>query len=131
MGERIIILKGIEYIFEQQKEKDFSFNLYKLSGRYYLNNEFDVNQFKSSGKSTFKMWEDHKSFTSIFYKIVSKDILFFYQILSEGYDFLSRGKSMEECLYKGFFINTFDHIHNVDKCNVSGYLSTEGYFFKV
>ncbi len=131
LGERILILKGLEYIFEQQKEKDFSFNLYKLSGRYYLNNEFDVNQFKSSGKSTFKMWEDHKSFTSIFYKIVSKDILFFYQILSEGYDFLSRGKSMEECLYKGFFINTFDHIHNVDKCNVSGYLSTEGYFFKV
>ncbi len=131
LGERILILKGLEYIFEQQKEKSFSFNLYKLSGRYYLNNDFDINQFITSGKSTFKMWEDHKSFTSIFYKIVSKDIQFFYQVLLEGYDFLARGKSMEECLYKGFFINTFDHIHNIDKCNVSGYLSTEGYFFKV
>ena len=130
LGERILILKGLEFIFEQQKIKHFDFNLYKLSGRYYLNSTFDIHTFGGE-KSTFKMWEDHKSFTSIFYKIVSKDIQFFYQVLEEGYDFLAMGKSMEECLYKGFFINTFNHINTIDKCNVCGYLSTEGYFFTV
>lgn len=55
------------------------------------------------------------------------DIYFFKYALLNSLEDLNDEKSIEYCIYKNFNKN----IYIVNKVNISGYLSTEGYLFSI
>jgi mannosyltransferase OCH1-like enzyme len=123
-GEASILLKGIN---ELLKIKNKYKNIFKLSGRYYLDNNFNYSIFNNN-KNIFSNWDNScESYCTIFYKINSDDIIFFKNALKKSLEHLKNNNSIEECIYQNFTIN----INIIDKLNVCGLLATEGYFIEV
>jgi glycosyltransferase involved in cell wall biosynthesis len=121
-GEAVILLEGMKYI-----KKYYYKNIFKISGRYYLNNLFDYQKFNNS-YNIFSLWDNsNKSLCTIFYKINMYSLEIFKEKLFNSLPFLETGNSIEWIIYNFFS----DHIIIFDKLNISGYLSTEGYLFSV
>jgi hypothetical protein len=110
-----------------EKIKNVYQNIFKLSGRYYLNNNFNYEIFNNDF-NIFTNWDNSKcSYCTIFYKINNKYINYYKNILIDSINDLNNNNSVEICMYKYFNKN----INIVDKVNISGYLSTEGYLYSV
>lgn len=124
MGETHIMLKAIEKI----DELNLSFkNMFKLSGRYFLNENFNFQQFNND-KNIFSIWDNSPiAYCTIFYKINNTDLALFKSALSNSINDLLLRASIELCIYNYFKSN----IELVSKLNVSGKISTEGYFFTI
>ncbi len=123
-GEASILLKGINELLKMGKNYK---NIFKLSGRYYLNNNFNYNIFNNN-KNIFTNWDNnYTSYCTIFYKINGDDIIFFKNALKKSLVKLKNNISIEECIYEKFNVN----INIINKLNVSGLLSTEGYLVEV
>ena len=102
-------------------------NIFKLSGRYFLNNNFNYDMFDNDF-NVFTNWDNSKSsYCTIFYKINNYYIDYYKNILINSINDLNNNNSIEICMYKKFTEN----IKIVDKVNVSGFLATEGYLFSV
>ena len=124
LGETYLLLEGIEKIINLKKRYK---NIFKLSGRYNLNNNFNLDIFNND-KNIFTNWDNsNESYCTIFYKININDIYFFKYALLKSIEDLNNKQSIEYCIYKYFDKN----ILIVNKVNVSGYLSTEGYLFSI
>ena len=124
LGEAYLLLEGIEKIISLKKRYK---NIFKLSGRYFLNNNFNLEMFNND-KNIFTNWDNcNESYCTIFYKINMNDIYFFKYALLNSLEDLNDKKSIEHCIYKNFNKN----ILIVNKVNISGYLSTEGYLFSI
>jgi len=102
-------------------------NIFKLSGRYYLNENFNYKLFDNN-KNIFTNWDNsNSSYATLFYKINMTDIYILKYTLLKSIDDLENEKSIEYCMF-----NYFDkNINILDKMNVSGYIATEGYFFSI
>ena len=123
LGEAMILLKGLKNIINNQYK-----NIYKLSGRYYLNDTFDFKQFDNLTYNIFSTWDNCSySLCTIFYKICYKDINYYITILEKMLKELEKGNGIELCMFKYFIKNK----KIINSLGVSGYLSTEGYFFSV
>lgn len=123
-GEASILLKGISELLKMKKNYK---NIFKLSGRYYLNNNFDYNSFNNN-KNIFTNWDDtYTSYCTIFYKINGNDIIFFKNAIKNSLEELRNNISIEECIYKNFSVN----INIINKVNINGLLATEGYLVEV
>jgi mannosyltransferase OCH1-like enzyme len=119
-GEAMILLKALNIINNLDNQYKY---IYKLSGRYYLNDNFDINIFENN-ENIFTHWDNCKfSLCTVFYKIIYNERQYFYDVLKKSIYELIEGNSIEICLYKYFLKN----INIVEKINVSGFLSTEGY----
>lgn len=124
LGEAHLLLEAIEKIINLKKKYK---NIFKLSGRYFLNNSFNFDLFNND-KNIFTNWDNSNlSYCTIFYKINMNDIYFFKYALLNSLEDLNDEKSIEYCIYKNFNKN----IYVVNKVNISGYLSTEGYLFSI
>lgn len=124
LGEAQLLINSINKIKEFNEKY---INIYKLSGRYYLNSKFDINKFNNSC-NIFTNWDNSiSSYCTIFYKINFENIEMFLKTLYVSLDSLEKGDSIEQCLYKYFNKN----ILIIDKVNVTGFLATEGYLFSV
>ena len=121
-GEASLLLKAIEMI----PNMNYS-NLFKISGRYYLNSSFNYEIFNND-YNNFVLWDDSSvSFCTIFYKIHMNCIYLYRNALHNSLDDLEKGLGIELALYKYLKKN----IKILDKMNVSGFLATEGYLFSV
>ena len=121
LGEANLLIEGIN------KLKISYNNIFKISGRYYLNNDFNYNIFQEK-YNYFTNWDNSSSsYASIFYKINGTDITLFKNALNNSVDSLNNNESIEICLHKYFKKN----IKLIEKMNVSGYLATEGYLFSI
>jgi hypothetical protein len=119
MMESIKILKSLNITYK---------NVFKLSGRYYLNNHFDYNLFKCNNNNIFTYWDNStKSYCTIFYKIDNNSINIFNETLLNLKTDLENGQSIEHILCQKFKYN----VKITDKLNVSGFLATEGYLFSM
>jgi glycosyltransferase involved in cell wall biosynthesis len=124
LGESSILLEGIKILLNNKKNYK---NIFKLSGRYYLNNKFNYELFKNNN-NIFTKWDNsNSSYCTIFYKINMCDIYLFQKSLINSLPDLNKHKSIEQCIYKYFNKNIVTH----DKLEVSGLLSTEGYYFSI
>lgn len=124
LGESNLLLEAIDKILNLKKTYN---NVFKLSGRYFLNNNFNFNIFNND-KNIFTFWDNsNTSYCTIFYKISFKSINLFKNALLNAMEDLSKGESIEQSIYKYFTEN----IHLIDKLNISGLLATEGYLFSV
>ena len=129
LGENLLLLKGIEYI---NNEGLVFNNIFKISGRYYLNDDFDYHCFNNMNNQ-FVLWDNNFcSYASLFYKIKFKYLGLFHLCLMEINDLLKHGECLEIVLNTYFNQKmNYKNINILDKMNVSGYLSTEGYFFTI
>ena len=129
-GENLLIMKAIEYINDSE---NLVFNdVFKISGRYYLNDDFDYSCFDNYNNQ-FVLWDSNfYSYASLFYKIKFKYLGLFYLCLMEINNLLENGECLEIVLNKHFNEKmNYKNISILDKMNISGYLSTEGYFFSI
>jgi hypothetical protein len=125
-GEASILLEGINKLLSMKKNYK---NIFKLSGRYYLNDKFNYEMFNNS-KNIFTNWDNnYTSYCTIFYKINGNDIIVFKNSITDSLEDLKDNVSIEECIYKNF--NSNISINIVDKVNISGLLATEGYLVNV
>jgi hypothetical protein len=124
LGEASILLEGLNKLDNITNKYR---NIFKLSGRYFLNNNFNYEIFNNN-LNIFTTWDNSKcSYCTIFYKINVEYIKYYKNILINSIDELINKNSIEICMYKYFTEN----INIVDKINISGYLATEGYLFSV
>ena len=124
MGETYLMKIALQYIIKNKIIYRF---IYKISGRYFLNETFNLEHYQNRF-NIMTYWDSHiESYASIFYKICFVYLDLFIQALEKfDYDLL-HGNSFEQCLYK--FLN-----HNVQALNnlgVSGFLATEGYSISI
>ena len=125
-GEASILLEGIDKLLSMKKNYK---NIFKLSGRYYLNDNFNYKMFNNS-KNIFTNWDNnYTSYCTIFYKINGSDIILFKNSIIESLEELKENISIEECIYKNFNSNV--RINIVTNVNISGLLATEGYLINV
>ena len=125
LGEAKIMIKALD-IVKDRRECLYK-NIFKLSGRYYLNQNFKYEMFDTK-KSNFTYWDNSiYSFCTIFYKIHVDDISAFKIALHNSLNELYNNNSIEQCLYKYFN----KYVKTCEKMNVSGFLATEGYLFSV
>jgi inositol phosphorylceramide mannosyltransferase catalytic subunit len=124
LGELYLIKQALKIIDDSKKKYQF---IFKISGRYYLNENFEYNEFNNN-YNIMTYWDCNiQSYASLFYKICFQDLLLFMNSLEQFEYDLKHGNSFEQCLYKFFNHNIL--VHN--KLNISGYLSTEGYLFSI
>ena len=128
-GEGSLVLKGLELL---QKQKINVCSFFKLSGRYFLNNDFQYEHFNND-YNCFKLWDNNfNSFCSLFYKLHGKYISVLKYTLIHHLQDLKQGSCLEMILgkYMKDYLNHY-YLHILNKINVSGYLSTEGYYFNL
>ena len=123
-GETKLLLASLEKI--NQLKMNYKY-LFKISGRYYLNDDFNYENFNNN-LHNFTLWDNSNcSFCTLFYKILYNEKEYFESLLRDSLEGVKEGISIELCFYKKFIINR----SIIEKMNVSGYLSTEGYFFSI
>ena len=124
VGEANLLLEGIEKIMSLKKEYK---NIFKLSGRYFLNNHFNIDLYNNN-KNIFSKWDNSdKSYCTIFYKINFNQIYDFKCSILNSMENLNKKISIEECIYTYFKKD----ISIIEKLNISGFLATEGYLFTI
>jgi hypothetical protein len=93
-------------------------NIFKISGRYYLNDSFEESMFDEN-VSIFKL--SGGSFVTTFYKINKKDYKLYLKTLDQAF---SSGK-----MYEVIFFNSFKNIaKEIDNIGVEGEVSVDGNF---
>lgn len=124
-GEANLLLAGLN---ELEKFPEIHYkNIFKLSGRYYLNNNFNIRDFDNEFNN-FIPWDNScYSYCTIFYKIVYYDVDLYKIALLKMIGDLQKELSIECCMYKYFKTR----IQIMKEMNVSGLLATEGYLFSV
>ena len=134
-GEANILLGGLAIIEELIKNGKNYNNLFKLSGRYYMNDTFQYDKFNNN-ENNFTLWsESNVAYSTIFYKINMEStklnnmssIYIFKNILLNMFNEVKNEASIECLFYKYFKKN----IKIIEKLNIIGYLSTEGYLFEI
>ena len=124
LGEISILLEAINKLVDIKKEYT---NIFKLSGRYYLNNNFDYSIFNNNN-NVVTYWDNSSlAYCTIFYKININDIYLFKSALIKSIPDVKKLNSIEQSIYKYFQKD----IQIVDKLNISGILATEGYLFNI
>ena len=122
LGETSIMLESIKIL----KNKNYKY-LFKISGRYYLNDQFKYEDYNNN-YNIFSYWDNSiESYCTIFYKINFNDIFLLENILLESMNDLENMESIEICMWKYFNKN----ISILNNLNISGCLSTEGYVVNV
>ena len=93
-------------------------NLFKLSGRYWLNDNFDYDNY-ANNLNIFKEGPNKSALATVFYKVNKKD----YKLYSETIDFCKNSSDMLEKNFVKFFANKYGVLN---KLGVSGNVSIDG-----
>lgn len=117
LGEGTMTMVGIEYL------QDIEYNqLFKLSGRYWLSNDFKYENYNNSCVNIkINDINEKENINTCFYKLPKKEAVKFYEYLCDNHYL------MIDCLpYEiifGRFINSIKNIKKIDKLNVEGFVS--------
>ena len=110
-AEATLTIEALKYINIEEFD-----NIYKLSGRYYLNDSYEESMFNEN-VSIFKL--SGGSFVTIFYKINKKDFELYLKTLERAF---SSGK-----MYEVIFYNAFNNIaKEINNIGVAGKVSVDG-----
>lgn len=115
LGEGTIVTQGLKFIIENNIE--FT-NLFKISGRYYLNNNFDFNKFNNDKIN-------YQNNNTRFYKITQKEINSFLQYWISCEENFYRYEANEELFNK--FLKKYDNKIIIDIFGVEGNIAIDNY----
>ena len=102
-GEGTMTIKALEYILKSNIEYNYFF---KISGRYFLNEHFNINDFNNE-YNVIKQ-TDHLSINTTFYKINKKYLKILLNFLKNSYDKMNKCIGYE-MLFKSFIDNINDN----------------------
>jgi NADH:ubiquinone oxidoreductase subunit C len=112
-AEATLTIEALKYLNREEFD-----NIFKISGRYYLNNSYEDSVFDEN-VSIFKL--SSGSFVTIFYKINKKDFKLYLKTLDHVF---SSGK-----MYEVVFFNAFKNIaKEINNIGVAGEVSVDGNF---
>jgi len=116
-GERYYLLRCFEEMINRNIIHNVK-NIFKVSGRYYLDNKFiyeDYNNNKTVVKIVDeKLWKN--ACTTCLFKLSFKDADIFYKLLLQEEQFFLTGHCMEHFMY--LFIKSFDREKYIDLLNL-------------
>lgn len=126
MGENTLLLNAINYL----KENNIIYeNFYKMSGRYWLTNNFDYNNFDNE-KITYVSEKSNKLdiYTS-FYKLNYKYIDLYVKFIKDNMNLLEQCICAE--IFFGIFLSTIDECDKIDLeiGGVAGYIAVWNNYF--
>ena len=128
-GENSLMIKAIEHINDNNLIFD---NVFKISARYFLNDDFKFTNYNNCNNQ-FSLWDNNfESYATLFYKIKFKYLNLLNECFLGFINKLKNGEALEILINKYFnlYMN-YQNIIILEKHNISGYLSTEGYFFTI
>lgn len=135
LGERVLALFGlrvVKILIDEEINKN-NINVFKLSGRYVLNDSFDLEQYVDNDKMVFHPILDQKTnINTTLYKVCSNnhlDLLIEYMDSDPDKVVRDYHGSME--LYMGEFVGKhLDQVKFVNKLGVSGRVSVCGSLYE-
>lgn len=123
MGEGTQTIKALEFLIDSKLEFN---NFFKISGRYWLNDKFDFNNFKDE-KIIFKKINEG-NYNTCFYKIPKRYINKFY------YDLIKSENSFQNCEgYEVIFsriLDKYEEKQKIETIGIEGYVSVSGEFYQ-
>lgn len=122
LGEAYIILRAI---YKMGKLIYTYKNLFKLSGRYYLNAKFNYTEYDNKC-NCFHKWENNTAYNTIFYKVGGPEIDKYKTALINCIQYLKKGKSMESALFMCFKVN----VKILKVMGTAGCFSTSGKYIE-
>jgi len=123
LGEGLMMIKALEYIIKKDIIYD---NLYKISGRYKINNNFNYDNFNNNNCIFLKQNENNVS--TVLYKITKEYTKELYEYLILNYN------KMVECIQYETLINSFiekkiNNIIYVNKLGIEGKVSVSNDYY--
>lgn len=126
LGEGTMTIKALEYILNNNIEFD---NLFKISGRYWLNDKFKYSNFDNNCIMCKKIHNDINNILTALYKIPYKYVSILYIFLRNNIE------KMKQCIgYEMIFamyVKQLDNVIYCDNLGVSGMISvTQNEYFE-
>lgn len=128
LGEGTLTIKAIEFIIT--RKLNFS-NFFKISGRYWLNENFNFSDFDNDKIMIRYIHNNYNTISTVLYKFPSILML---QQLKQYLENVSYGENDGyEVLFATFINNTFEkeRIQNKEKIGINGYISVDGTFVDI
>ena len=126
-GESVLLINVIEYIIKNKFNYD---NVYKLSGRYQINNDYDFDKINNNGRVTCTMIENQKdNICTIFFKISASQLNDYYKFHLSNQSKFSSGVGAEVMM--GSFVSTIENVCFVDKIGAEGRVAVSGDLVRV
>lgn len=127
LGENTLILGAIDYLIDNNIQYQ---NLYKISGRYWLTNNFDYNNYNNEKIIYVHEKNNKNDIYSSFYKLNVKHI-------KSYVDFIINNKELlVNCICAEFFLGLFinNHVDETEKikiefAGVAGYIAVWNNYF--
>jgi len=121
LGEGTLTIQAFKYIFDNNLICN---NFFKISGRYYLNENFNFNFFNNNNNIICKKIDnDISNISTIFYKLPFNYIINFYNFLNSNIN------NMINCIgYEilfGLFIKNCNNVIFIDIIGVEGYIAVD------
>jgi len=122
MGEGTMTIIALQYIFNNNIDFDY---LYKISGRYWLNDKFNYNLFDNNLSCIHYINNDKNNVLSCFYKLTNKMTYeWFHFLLNSEDDFVNC--IGYEVIFAKFLKNYSGNIIIENKVGINGYISVCG-----
>lgn len=126
LGEGTMTMEALKYIKINCIKFD---NLFKISGRYYLNDIFNYDTFNNN-KCIFKTINGNKNnINTTLYKLTFDELNCFYKFLCDNVWQMKKCIGYEVLISK--YVNNFcKNVHFVDTIGIEGMVSVTGEYFK-
>jgi hypothetical protein len=121
LGEGTMTIYALEYLFKNHIEFDF---IFKISGRYWLNNNFDYNLNNNNVNCIYKINNDTNNIFTCFYKLTKENAYKWYIFL------INSEKELMNCIgFEVLFAKFIKEINNIkiieNKVGINGYVSID------
>lgn len=123
LGEGTMTIEALNFIITNHIKYD---NLFKISGRYWLNAEFNFNIFDNDKQIFKKIDNDSNNISTVLYKITKSDTKLLYKFLNDNYESMKRCIGYE--IMFGNFVKLLEisNINFYDKLGISGKVTVCG-----
>jgi hypothetical protein len=126
LGEGTMTIKALEYIEENQLQFD---NLFKISGRYWLSDIFDYNNFNNKLYVFKKIRNNIENIFTALYKIPFNKHIFLKKFLIENLNKMKQKIGFEILFGKLLKDIEFNNIFFVDTIGLNGRVTIDGSFY--
>jgi hypothetical protein len=125
LGEGTMTIQALNYIIDNQIIYN---NLFKISGRYFINNEFDYNHFDNDKNNFAMIGNNITNINTRLYKINKNHTILLRDFLLKNHNLMLNCIGYENLI--GKFVNSIykDDIIFLNKLGVSGLIAVDGVF---
>lgn len=125
LGENTLIIKAIDYLNNNNIEYS---NFYKISGRYFLSDTFDYNNFKNEKIIVKNINNDKNNVITSLFKIPKKNLNEYYLFLINNYQMMIQCIGAEVLF--AMFLNkmNYENVNSLESIGVTGNIAVSNDF---